>query len=246
MPPRLERIAFHDLQQGGRTRDLPYYTELARRAGSTLELGAGTGRVALELAGVTDLWANELDAPLLDELTRRAEARGLSVTPVPGDATALDLDRSFDLILAPAGFAQVVGGGDSRRELLGVIARHLAPAGLAVVAIADVGEVLRECATPAPVQEMRAGGQAFSCRQLAAEETEAGARITWELAVDERPAEPAVLTYHRASPKDVAAEAGACGLRVANLHHDPGDAAALGAAYCVLRRVGEDENASNG
>ena len=60
-----EDIAFHDLQQGGRTRDLPYYRELARRSGSTLELGAGTGRVALELAGLTDLSVNELDEHLL-------------------------------------------------------------------------------------------------------------------------------------------------------------------------------------
>ena len=73
--------------------DLPYYCELARRADSTLELGAGTGRVALELAALTDLWANDLDDPLLEELVRRAEARGLSVTPVPGDATKLDLGR---------------------------------------------------------------------------------------------------------------------------------------------------------
>ena len=242
----LERVAFHDLQQGGRTRDLPYYRELARRAGSTLELGAGAGRVALELADLTELWANELDERLLGELARRAEARGLSVTPVPGDATALDLGRRFDLILAPAGFAQIVGGEGPRRALLRVIARHLAPAGLAVVAITDVGEVLRECATPAPLQQMRVGDQVLSCRQLAAVETEGGARITWELALDERPLEPVVLTYHRASPEDLAADARAHGLRVADLHHDPGDAAALGATYCVLRQAGGDENASNG
>ena len=83
-PRRTESIVFHDLQQGGRTEDLPYYRELARRADATLELGAGTGRVALELASLTDLWANDLDDQLIEELVSRAEARGLSVTPITG------------------------------------------------------------------------------------------------------------------------------------------------------------------
>ena len=229
-------IAFHDLQQGGRTRDLPYYCELARRAGSTLELGAGTGRVSLELADLTDLWANELDERLLGELVRRAEDRGLSVTPVPGDATQLALGRRFDLILASIGLAQIVGGQDERRALLRVIARHLAPTGVAVVAIADVDEILRECAAPAPPQQLRAGGKTFDCQQLAAVETEHGAQLVWKLSVDGHPDEPTHLTYHRASAGDITVDAGACGLDAPHAHRDPGDAAELGATYCVLRQ----------
>ena len=228
-------IAFHDLQQGGRTRDLPYYRELARRADSTLELGAGTGRVALELADLTELWANDVDERLLEELVRRAEARGLSVESVSGDATELDLGRRFDLILASVGLAQIVGAQDERLALLRVIARHLAPAGLAVVAIADVDEVLRECATPAPPQQLRARGEVFECQQLAAIETERGAQIVWKLGVDGRRAEEAVLTYHRLSADDLAADARSCGLDAPHAHHDPGDATTLGSTYCVLR-----------
>ena len=84
---------------------------------------------------------------------RRGRA-ALRVTPVPGDATQLDLGRRFDLVLAPASFAQIVGGRGARQALLGVIARHLAATGVAVVAIADVDEILRECATPAPPQRL--------------------------------------------------------------------------------------------
>lgn len=240
---RTGSIAFHDLQQGGLTRDLPYYCELARRAGSTLELGAGTGRVALELAGLTDLWANDLDEQLIEELVRRAEARGLSVTPVLGDATELDLGRRFDLILAPVGFAQIVGGQDARRALLRVIARHLAVTGLAVVAITDVDEVLSECDTPAARRRLRARGRTFTCQQLAAAETEDGARVIWQRRVYRRtagrltgrPIEPAELTYHRVSSEDLAADARACGLHAPHVHRDPGDAIALGSTYCVLR-----------
>jgi len=237
-------VAFHDLQHGGATRDISYYRELARRAASTLELGAGAGRVALELAGLTDLWANDLDEQLVDALVRRAEARELSVTPVLGDATKLALGRRFDLILAPASFAQIVGGQGARRALLRVIARHLAMTGVAVVAIADVDEVLDECATPAPRQRLRASGRTFVSRQLVATETEGGARVVWERGVYRRTAgrltgryvEPAVLTYHRVSPEDLAADARACGLHMPHVHHDPGDPTHLGFTYCVLHQ----------
>ena len=233
-----EAIAFHDLEQGGLTRDLPYYCELARRSGSTLELGAGTGRVALELAALTDLSANELDEHLMDELVRRAEARSLRVTPVPGDATGLDLGRRFDLVLAPASFAQIVGGQGARRALLRVIARHLAPAGVAVVAIADVDEILRECATPAARRQLDAGGRTFTGQQLPAIAIAGGAQVTWRRTVSGDPAETAGLTIHRVSAEDVMADAQACGLDLTRVHHDPGDAAGLGSSYCVLNHAG--------
>ena len=176
---------------------------------------------------------------------RRAEARGLSVTPVLGDATQLDLGRRFDLILAPVGLAQIVGGQSARRALLRVIAGHLAVTGVAVVALADVDEVLRECATPGPRRRLRARGRTFVCRQLAATETGEGARVTWERGVSRRTAgrpagrrvEPAVLTYHRVSVEDLAADARGCGLHVPHVHHDPGDATTLGSTYCVLHRT---------
>jgi SAM-dependent methyltransferase len=242
---RTESIVFHDLQHGGGARDIPYYRELARRAGETLELGAGTGRVALELAELTDLWANDRDKHLLGELIRRAAARGLPVRPVPGDAAELDLGRRFDLILAPASFAQIIGGRDARRALLGVIARHLSERGVAVVAIADVDEVLRECATPGPPRRVYRHGRTFVSRQLASTETEDGARVVWNRDVHRRTAgrrssravEPALLTYHRLSPEDLAADARACGLHAPHDHHDPGDATSLGSTYCVLRHA---------
>ena len=235
--------AFHDLQNGGYTRDLPYFSELARRADSTLELGAGAGRVALELAALTDLWVNDLDEQLLDALLHRAEARGLFVTPVPGDATTLDLGRRFDLILAPVGFVQIIGDRSARRALLGVIADHLAIGGQAVVAVSDVDEVLRECATPAPRRRLRARGRTYVSRQVAATRTDGGVRVVWERAVlrrtagrlARRPVAPTAVTYRRVSASDLAADAGACGLRVPHAHHDAGDAASLGATYCVLQ-----------
>jgi hypothetical protein len=182
---------------------------------------------------------------LIEELVRRAEARGLSVTPVLGDATKLDLGRRFDLILAPVSLAQIVGGQGTRQALLRVIARHLAVAGLAVVAIADVDEVLRECAMPAARQRLSVRGRTFSSQQLAATETEGGVQVIWKRGVYRRtagrltgrPVEPARLTYHRVSTEDLAADARACGLHVPHVHDDPGDARSLGSTCCVLHHA---------
>ncbi len=126
-----------------------------------------------------------------------------------------------------------------------MIARHLAATGLAVVAIADVDEVLRECETPAPRRRLRARGRTYVSRQLAATETEGGAQVVWKRDVHRRtkghrtsrPVEPAVLTYHRLSTEDLAADARACGLHAAHVHHDPGDATSLGSTYCVLHQA---------
>ena len=225
-----EDIAFHDLQQGGRTRDLPYYRELARRSGSTLELGAGTGRVALELAGLTDLSVNELDEHLLRELVRRAEARSLSVTPVPGDATTLDLCTT----LRP----------HPRARQLRADRRWPRARGKRFCASSHA--TWRQPAwpwSPSPTWTRSCASArrpAFGHdRQLAATEVEAGAQVSWQRTVGDR-VDTARLTIHRVSTEDVAADAHACGLHLSRVHHDPGDAASLGSSYCVLNHASVD------
>lgn len=114
-----------------------------------------------------------------------------------------------------------------------------------MVAIADVDEVLRECATPGPPRRLRAGGRTFVSRQLASTETDGGAQVVWKRDIrrrsagrrSSRPVEPARLTYHRLSPEDMAADTRACGLHAQPDHHDPGDATSLGSTYCVLHHA---------
>ncbi len=163
---------------------------------------------------------------------------------VSGDATALDLGRSFDLILAPVGFAQIIGGASERQALLRVIARHLAVTGVAVVAIVDVDEVLRECATPAPRRRLHVRGRTYVCQQLAATETEGGARDHLEARRPPAKRGTCDRSSHRTRRADVPApesrEPGRrahapVGLHMPHVHHDPGDAASLGSTYCVLR-----------
>ncbi len=140
---------------------------------------------------------------------------------------------------------QIIGGPDDRRALLGVIAGHLSERGVAVVAITDVDEVLRECATPGPPRRLRVRGRTFVSRQLASTETDGGAQVVWKRDIrrrsagrrSSRPVEPAGLAYHRLSPEDLAVDARACGLHALHDHHDPGDATSLGSTYCVLHHA---------
>ena len=96
-------VIWHDLECGSYTADLALWEEMASECrGEVLDLGCGTGRVALHLArrghrvlGVDD------DAALVAALSRRSGEAGLPVTALRADVRELDLGRRFDLILAP-------------------------------------------------------------------------------------------------------------------------------------------------
>jgi SAM-dependent methyltransferase len=149
-----EAVVWHDVECGSYRADLPLWLELAERcAGPILELGAGTGRVALELAAhgheVTALDANR---ELLDELGRRAAARGVAVQLMHGDARALRVSRSFELVLAPMQFLQIAGGPAGRAAVLRGAAVALVPGGLLAAALAELDEAVPpdDAAPPLP------------------------------------------------------------------------------------------------
>ena len=129
---------WHDVECGGYAADLPVWERLACASdGPVLELGCGTGRVALRLAARrNELWAVDADASLLEVLRARAAAQGLSVRAVCADVRALDLDREFELILAPMQLLQALGSG-ARRATLERAAGHLAPGGRLAAAIVE-------------------------------------------------------------------------------------------------------------
>ena len=130
-------VIWHDIECGSYTADLPLWRELAAAArGPVLDVGAGTGRVALDLAAHGhDVVALDREPALLTALGERARARGLSIQAVCADAAGFALDaRSFALVIVPMQTVQLLG---DRGAFLRAARRHLRPGGVLAAALAD-------------------------------------------------------------------------------------------------------------
>lgn len=125
----------YDLAYGDFTDDLAMYESFARRCrGPVLELGAGTGRVALALARakVSVVGIDSSEAMLARGRTKAGRALARRLELVLADMRDFDLDREFELVVCPAsGFHHLLTTDDQLR-CLGCVRRHLVPGGLFV------------------------------------------------------------------------------------------------------------------
>lgn len=148
-------VVWHDLECGAYTADLPVWQALAEEhGGPVLDVGAGTGRVTLDLARrghhVTAL---DQDSVLLAELERRAS--GLPVQIVVADGRSFALPQRFCLIIVPMQTVQLLGGAPGREALLRNAARHLKPGGVVALAITEeLDHFAAEDALPLPLPDM--------------------------------------------------------------------------------------------
>ena len=134
-------MIWHDLECGLYTADLELWRELADEHAPkdepVLEVGAGTGRVSLDLArhghSVTAL---ERDPVLLATLNERAA--GLAVTAVGADGRAFKLARTdFALVLVPMQTVQLMGGPAGRLAFLRAVRSHLRDGGVLACALVE-------------------------------------------------------------------------------------------------------------
>jgi SAM-dependent methyltransferase len=138
--PVTDQVIWHDIECGRYRADLPLWQELAKaEEGPVLDLGAGTGRVALDLARKGHrVVALDREPEFLETL--RARAGKLDVETVVGDAGDFDLaGRTFGLIIAPMQTIQLLGPA-GRAGLLRSARAHLTPHGLLACALADAME----------------------------------------------------------------------------------------------------------
>jgi SAM-dependent methyltransferase len=165
-------VIWHDIECGAYREDLPLWQVLAREhPGPILEVGAGTGRVSLYLAGLGyDVTALDLDAELLEELAARAAGTGLET--VLADARSFALERRFSLCLVPMQAIQLLGGVVERAAFLRCARACLAPEGVLAVALTEVVEPYEAIeGEPAPLPDIRElDGVVYASRPIAVRE----------------------------------------------------------------------------
>ncbi|MFL5884032.1 MAG: methyltransferase domain-containing protein [Thermoleophilaceae bacterium] len=153
-----ETVIWHDVECASYAADLDVWEALAADAadGPLLDIGCGTGRVALHLAALGhDVVGLDSEPELVQALAGRARAAGLAVDGVVGDARSFVLEgRTFALAIAPMQVVQLLGGTSGRAAMLETVRSHLRPGGggMLAIALADPfeGEAAERVGPPMP------------------------------------------------------------------------------------------------
>ncbi|HET7444890.1 MAG TPA: class I SAM-dependent methyltransferase [Solirubrobacterales bacterium] len=145
-------VIWHDAECGAYAADLPLWEELAAGAGEVLDLGCGTGRVALHLARRDQpVVGLDLDPELLAALAERAD--GLPVETVHADVREFELGRRVRLAIAPMQTLQLLDGAAERAACLQRVAAHLEPGGRFAAAILEA--MPEPDGSPPPLPDVR-------------------------------------------------------------------------------------------
>jgi SAM-dependent methyltransferase len=239
-----EAVIWHDVECAAYDVDLPLWRELAERAdGPVLDVGAGTGRVALDLAGRGhDVTAIDSDAELVHELATRAREHGVRVRTAAADARSLKLDREFALAIAPMQVFQLLGGADGRRAALQSLRGHLRTGALFAAALADPFEGIPDGDVMPPMPDIReVDGWVYASRPIAV-------RIERPSAAIDRLRESvspkgevsewvATIEIDLVTADDVEAEAADCGYRARDRRWIPATEEWIGSTVVVLEAV---------
>lgn len=178
---------FYDLDLEGFDDDLALYMEIAAGR-DVLELGCGTGRVAVPLAA-SGVRVTGVDLSPAMLALARDRADGLPVRLVEGDMRTLDLGERFGAVFVPLGGLQHMTTAAEVAAALATVARHLAPGGQAVV---DVEAPHPDDWLPGPRPVLQ-----HWTRRLPPEPGSPGGTVTKLVAVEGRPVESLrEVTYH--------------------------------------------------
>jgi SAM-dependent methyltransferase len=248
--PTPARVVWHDLECGGYRIDLALWHELAARAdGPILDVGAGTGRVSLDLARRGHaLTAVDLDAVLLKSLRARANALGLEIETICADARSFELERrDFALCIAPMQTVQLLGGAEGRVAFLRAAREHLregATVACAILTEVEPFDCAQGSAGPA-AERAHADGQLYLSRAVRVSELADGVEIERDRRViDERlgtrgdgaqpPPESNLIKLDRVDATELDRDAREAGLRALTRHEIPATDEHVGSVVVVL------------
>jgi SAM-dependent methyltransferase len=230
---------WHDLECGGYREDLATWRALAAETGGpVLDVGAGTGRVTLDLAAQgLAVVALDTEAALLAALEHRAA--GLPVETVVADARSFVLRRRFSLIVAPMQTLQLFGGPRGRAAFLRCARSHLEPGGLVAAALADAIDCFDdEHDAPPPPDACQVVDTRYASQLLAVVDDDGRAAISRRREIvgpGRCRHEDVVVHLDRVSADDVAAEAARLGFLVEPHRQIPESERYLGSTVVVLR-----------
>jgi len=126
---------YYDLAYRGRREDIAFYVRLAAESGGpVLELGVGTGRIALPIArSGLEVVGVDLSAPMLQTLRAKSRLEPPEVRPrlslVRGDMRRVRLGRRFPLVIAPFNAALHLYQRRDVEQFLSTVVAHLTPSG---------------------------------------------------------------------------------------------------------------------
>ncbi|MEX2194810.1 MAG: methyltransferase domain-containing protein [Thermoleophilaceae bacterium] len=237
-----DAVIWHDVECAAYHADLGLWHELASAAsGPVLDIGCGTGRVALDLAARGhDLTGVDSEPALVAELSTRARARALRVRAHALDARVLELGRTFALAIAPMQVAQLLGGPEGRAAMLAAVRRHLPLGGRLAAALADPFEGLAiDCVLP-PLPDVReAGGWVYQSTPITVRDEPGGAlaidRLREAVSPDGRHSDSvATIRLDRVDAPTLEREASEHGFRVLPARRVPETEAYVGSTVVML------------
>lgn len=156
--------------------DIEFYRGLARETGGPiLDVGCGTGRVAVALAADGhEVVGIDLSEPMLRHAERRRETLPADVAARlsfhQADMTTLDLGRRFALVVAPSRVFQFALTTDAQRQALAALRSHMRPDARLVL---DLFDPLLDHVIPTDEAAARGGEVVHPTT---------GNRVTWEVA----------------------------------------------------------------
>ncbi|MEP6953943.1 MAG: class I SAM-dependent methyltransferase [Solirubrobacteraceae bacterium] len=233
-------VLWHDLECGNYAEDFAFWRDLAAREGEpVLDIGAGTGRISLDLARAgVEVVALDREEAFLAALRERGQ--GLAVTTVAADAREYDLGRRFPLILAPMQTVQLLGGAEGRARFLAAAAAHLEPGGLLACAMADALDAFdAEHDQPPAPDRTEVDGVAYASHLVAVHDRGDRAAIERIRSIDApgrtRTATTDIIELDRVEVGTLQAEAARHGLRAEAPLHIPETEEYLGSTVAMLR-----------